>query len=47
MEKSLGQRVKSFQNDNEGEFTSGEFESYLKKEGIKHQMKLQKDATGH
>ena len=42
MEKSLGQSVKILHNDNGGEFTSSEFESYLKKEGIKHQFTIPK-----
>ena len=42
MEKSLGQSVKILRTDNGGEFTSSEFESYLKKEGIKHQFTIPK-----
>ena len=42
MEKSLGQSVKILRTDNGGEFTSDEFEKYLKKEGIKHQLTIPK-----
>ena len=42
VEKSLGQSVKIFRTDNGGEFTSDEFEKYLKKEGIKHQLTVPK-----
>ena len=42
VEKSLGQNVKILRSDNGGEFTSGEFEDYLKKEGIKHQFTIPK-----
>ena len=42
MEKSLGQSVKILRTDNGGEFTSSEFESYLKEEGIKHQFTIPK-----
>ena len=34
VEKSSGHRVKKLRTDNGGEYTSAEFESYLKKEGI-------------
>ena len=42
VEKSLGQSVKILCTDNGGEFTSDEFEKYLKKEGIKHQLTIPK-----
>ena len=42
VEKSLGQSVKILRTDNGGEFTSDEFEKYLKKEGIKHQLTIPK-----
>ena len=42
VEKSLGQSVKIFRSDNGGEFTSTEFEEYLKKEGIKHELTISK-----
>ena len=42
VEKSLGQSVKIFCSDNGGEFTSTEFEEYLKKEGIKHELTIPK-----
>ena len=42
VEKSLGQSVKIFRSDNGGEFTSTEFEEYLKKEGIKHELTIPK-----
>ena len=42
VEKSLGQSVKVLHTDNGGEFTSDEFEKYLKKEGIKHELTIPK-----
>ena len=37
VKKSTGPRVKSLRTGNGGEYTSLEFESYLKKEGITHE----------
>ena len=42
VEKSSGYRVKKLRTDNGGEYTSTEFESYLKKEGIEHQYTIPK-----
>ena len=39
-EKSLGRSVKTLRTDNGGEFTSAEFEEYLRKEGIKHELTI-------
>ena len=38
VEKSSGRKIKTFCSDNEGEYTSSEFASYLTKEGIKHKL---------
>ena len=42
VEKSSGYEVKSLRTNNGGEYTSIEFESYLKKEGIEHQYTIPK-----
>ena len=42
VEKSSGYKVKRLRTDNGGEYTSIEFESYLKKEGIEHQYTIPK-----
>ena len=42
VEKSTGHKLKMFRTDNGGEFTSTEFESYLKEEGIKHEYTIPK-----
>ena len=42
VEKSLGRSVKILHTDNGGEFTSDEFEEYLTKEGIKHELTIPK-----
>ena len=34
--------MKTFRTDNGGEFTSNEFEEYLKSEGIKHEFTIPK-----
>ena len=39
-EKSLGRSMKTLRTDNGGEFTSAEFEEYLRKEGIKHEITI-------
>jgi hypothetical protein len=36
VEKESGESVRIFRTDNGGEYTSGEFESFLKGEGIRH-----------
>ena len=42
-EKSTGQELKIFRTDNGGEFTSTEFEEYLKKEDFRHELTGQKN----
>ena len=42
VEKSTGHKLKTFRTDNGGEFTSTEFESYLREEGIKHEYTIPK-----
>ena len=42
-EKSTGQELKVFRTDNGGEFTSTEFEEYLRKEGIRHELTVPKN----
>ena len=42
VEKSSGYKVQSLRTNNRGEYTSIEFESYLKKEGIEHQYTIPK-----
>ena len=41
-EKSTGKTLKALRSDNRGEYTSLEFESYLKEEGIVHQLTIPK-----
>lgn len=36
VEKSVGRKLKVFQTDNGGEYTSKEFEEYLTTEGVRH-----------
>ena len=38
VERSTGHRIISLRTDNGGEYTSLEFQSYLKREGIKHEL---------
>ena len=38
VETKMGCKVKCFHTDGGGEFTSNEFEQYLHKQGIKHQL---------
>lgn len=42
VEKSTGHNVKTLRTDNGGEYTSREFEDYLKKEGIRHEYTVPK-----
>ena len=42
VEKSTGHKLKTFRTNNGGEFTSTEFESYLREEGIKHEYTIPK-----
>lgn len=39
IEKSTGRKLKAIRTDN-GEFTSREFESYLKSEGVRHELTI-------
>ena len=43
-EKSTGQELKVLRTNNGGEFTSTEFEGYLRKEGIKHELTVLKNS---
>ena len=42
VEKSTGRSLKVLRTDNGGEYTSREFEEYLRKEGIKHELTIPK-----
>ena len=42
VEKSSGRSLKAIRTDNGGEFTSGEFEAYLKEEGMRHELTIPK-----
>ena len=42
VENSSGHKVKKLRTDNGGKYTSTEFESYLKDEGIEHQYSIPK-----
>ena len=42
VEKSSGKRLKTLRTDNGGEYVSKEFESYLKSEGIHHELTVPK-----
>lgn len=42
VEKFTGKNIKVLRTDNGGEYTSKEFENYLKKEGIKHEYTVPK-----
>ena len=42
VEKSTGKKLKAIRTDNGGEFTSREFETYLKEEGIRHELTIPK-----
>ena len=41
-EKLSGHRLRTLRTDNGGEFTSTEFENYLKSEGVKHELTVPK-----
>ena len=41
-ENSTGRKLKTWRTDNGGEYTSSEFESYLKKNGIRHERTVPK-----
>ena len=42
VEKSTGKKLRVLRTDNGGEYTSAEFENYLKKEGVRHQLTVPK-----
>ncbi len=42
VEKFFGRSIKCLRTDNGGEFTSDEFESYLRNDGIKHELTIPK-----
>ena len=42
VERATGNNLKALRSDNGGEFTFVEFENYLQKEGIKHQLTVPK-----
>lgn len=42
VERLTGQKVKTLRSENGGEYTSEEFESYLKMEGICHELTVPK-----
>ena len=42
VEKSVGKKLKTFRTDNGGEYTSNQFEDYLKGEGIRHECTIPK-----
>ena len=42
VEKSTGRKLKTLRTDNGGEFTSREFDAYLKAEGVRHELTVPK-----
>ena len=42
VEKSTGRKLKTLRTDNGGEYTSTEFEAYLKTEGVRHELTVPK-----
>jgi len=42
VERSMNQKLKVLRTDNGGEIVSAEFQSYLKKEGVRHELTLPK-----
>ena len=42
VEKSSGKKLKTLRTDNGGEYTSAEFESYLRSEGVRHECTVPK-----
>ena len=42
VENSIGQKLKALRSDNGGEYTSIEFEKYLKTEGVRHELTVPK-----
>ena len=43
VERTYDKRLKALRTDNGGEFTSGEFEEFLKKDGIRHELTVPKN----
>ena len=43
VERSTSQKLKAIRTDNGGEFTSTEFEAYLRAEGVKHELTIPKN----
>lgn len=43
VEKSSGRKLKAIRTDNGGEFTSAKFETYLKTEGVQHELTVPKN----
>ena len=42
VEKATGRKLKALRTDNGGEYTSTEFETYLKREGVQHELTIPK-----
>ena len=42
VEKSTGRKLKTFRTENGGDYTSAEFEEYLKAEGVQHEVTIPK-----
>ena len=42
VEKPTGRKLKTLRTDNGGEFTSAEFDGYLKAEGVRHELTVPK-----
>lgn len=42
MEKATKKKVRTLRTDNSGEYTSTQFEDYLKAEGIRHELTVPK-----
>ena len=43
VELATGKRLKVINTDNGGEYTSREFETYLKAEGVRHELTIPKN----
>ena len=44
VEKSTGRKLKTLRTDNGGEYTSAVFETYLRKEGVRHELTVPKNS---
>ena len=42
VKRSTGRNLKTLQTDNGGEYTSREFKSYLRTEGVRHELTVPK-----